>query len=127
MDDIPTLMSHVHIQVTPMIYIASHATLAEFEAELDDPSVDLESMASPQLVGVAMKMTSDWVDLMKASLFDEVMDGLEGLESELTWKTTGWNEVNGADGRRSNQIWDLMDGELVVGKLVIQRVPVSEV
>ena len=110
-----------------MIYVASHATLGEFEAEQDDPSADLESMASPQLVGVAVKMTSDWVDLMKASLFDEVMSELEGLESELVWETTGWNEVDGRDGRRSNQVWDLKDGSLVVGKLVIQRVPVSEV
>lgn len=110
-----------------MIYIASHATLGEFEAEQDDPSADLEAMASPSLVSVAVKMTSDWVDLMKASLFEEVMAELEGLESELTWKTAGWNEVDGQDGRRSNQIWDLMDGGLVVGKLVIQRVPVSEV
>lgn len=111
-----------------MIYVASHATLAELEAEQDDPSADLESMASPQLVGVAIKMTSDWVDLMKASLFEEVMDGLEGLESELTWKTSGWNQTwDLMGGRRSNQTWDLMDGELVVGKLVIQRVQVSEV
>lgn len=126
MDDIPTLMSHVHIQVTPMIYIASHATLGELEAEQDDPSFDLESMASPQLVSVAMKMTSDWVDLMKASLFDEVMSDGE-YDEELTWKTAGWNEVDGRDGRRSNQVWDLMDGEEIVGKLVIQRVPVSEI
>lgn len=109
-----------------MIYIASHATIGELEAEQDDPSFDLESMASPQLVGVAMKMTSDWVDLMKASLFDEVMSEGE-YGGELHWVTTGWNEVDGRDGRRSNQVWDLMDGDEEVGKLVIQRVPVSEV
>ena len=110
-----------------MIYVANYVTLGAFEAEQDDPSMDFESMAFPHLVGVASKMTSDWVDLMKAELFDEVMSELEGLEGELSWKTTGWNEVDGRYGRRSNQIWDLMDNKLIVGKLVIQRVPVSEV
>lgn len=110
-----------------MIYVASHATLGELEAEQDDPSFDLESMASPQLVGVAIKMTSEWVDLMKASLMDELAYELEGGELEPTWHTTGWNEVDGRDGRRSNQVWDLKLGDEVIGKLVIQRVPVSEV
>jgi hypothetical protein len=113
--------------------------MGEFEVERDFPCPDLECMASPSLVGVASEMTSDWIDAMTTSLFKEALselaDGCDqsvvsSVERRLTWKTTGWNEVDEVDARdgcRSNQVWDLMDGEVVVGKLVVQRVPISEV
>lgn len=116
-----------------MIYIANYATAGDFEAEQDDPSTrgvslqeGLDMMASPQLASVAIKMTSEWVDQLKADLFDEVMESMDTSE-ETKWVSTGWNEVDSKDGRRSNQVWDLMDGEELLAKLVVQRVPVSEI
>lgn len=116
-----------------MIYVANYETAASFDAEQDDPSMrgvslqeGLDMMASPQLASVAMKMTSEWVDQLKADLFDEVMECMDTSE-ETKWVTKGWNEVDGTDGRRSNQVWDLMDGEELLAKLVVQRVPVSEI
>lgn len=118
-----------------MIYIASYATMADVEAELDDPSLRdgsdldaLEQMASPQLVRTSTRMSAEWVQKCKDGLTEELRYGLEDEDGELpemTWETDGWKELSPQEGR-SNQTWLVKDGGVTVGMLVIQRVPCDE-
>lgn len=108
-----------------MIYVANYMDVASQEAEQDDPSFDLESMASPQLSRLSTRMSAEWVEKCKSQFVGEVQEAL-GEDLEVRWETSGWVEVSPTNGRRSHQVFDAYDGGLLIGKLVIQRVPCDE-
>lgn len=110
-----------------MIYVAQFSTVASVEAEQDDPTIDLEMMASPQLSRVSTRMSAEWVQRCKDEVEEDVRYGLEDDEAsglELSWDTKGWVEAEAP--YRSHQEFYLLDGGEVVAMLVIQRVPCDE-
>jgi hypothetical protein len=107
-----------------MIYVMNYCDVASMDAEQDDPSFDLESMASPQLARLTMRFDDQWKLSCQQGVIYEVMEGMgEQDESLFKFETTGWNEV--LDGR-SNQIWNLYYGGTLVAKMIVQQIQCDE-
>ena len=72
------------------VYVAQFCSAATYEAEMDDPSMDWDSMASPQLASISLTLSDEWVAKVKADAeedFHSVYDEIDENEKRpvLVW------------------------------------------
>lgn len=111
------------------VWIAKFATMAEVEAEQDDPSsADLDFMSAPQVSHVILDLKVETVDrlleVVRQELIDEMIDDDQPRSdfADLKWRFAGYHVPT---GRREHLIWHLVDvDEDIVARLVIQKVEV---
>lgn len=98
------------------VYIANFASIEDVDAERDDPSWDLELMASPQFFSMSLNHTRDWVDGVKDAA-EEEWEYFGSENGTIEWDDGEW--VTPPQGRRNRTLTASLDG-VVIGKVIIQ-------
>lgn len=106
------------------ICIASFASVEDVAAEQEDPSCELDSMASPQFRSMTDNPTQAWIGGLKEAATGEweyYYDGEdedEGNLEDVIWTDEGW--VQPEQGRANRTILAHI-GEDLIGCIIIQK------
>lgn len=107
------------------VYVASGATTADWEAEMDDPSYneDLETFACPRLMGVWPDPESA-LNAAKEELQEQVDEWREPGDPEAVWHD---DEPKRPAYGRAHWISRLMEERLVVAVAIVQELEVQPI
>lgn len=100
------------------MFIANYTTIGQVEAEQDDPSNDMETLASPQFASIAVELTDGWVAGLRETVLCELAD------EDIDPTHGSWDRVEHSKPREGRENWThrfVQDGQ-TVAMLVIQRV-----